>query len=282
MTTYVFPGQGSQIIGMGADLFHDFESYVQQANTILGYDLVELCLKDPNKLLNNTQYTQPALYTVNALSYFKKLKEVPLRPDFVIGHSLGEYNALLAAEVFDFETGIKLVQKRGELMGTALGGGMAAIIGLQEDQIQTILHQKRLDTLSISNYNSTTQIVISGPARDIIAAQDYFQLAGAKAYVPLNVSGAFHSNYMKNTQQLFSKFLSQFSFSPPTVQIISSIYARPISAAETSNYLENQITQPVHWTQSIHYLLERGETVFEEVGSQKVLTKLIQNIQNGL
>src|ERR1700722_298171 len=130
MTTYMFPGQGSQVRGMGSTLFTEFQDYVQKADHILGYSIEKLCLEDPDNLLNKTEYTQPALFTVSALSYIKKLKETNTAPQYVIGHSLGEYNALFAAEVFDFETGLKLVQKRGALMSKASGGGMAAIVGL--------------------------------------------------------------------------------------------------------------------------------------------------------
>lgn len=282
MSTYVFPGQGSQIIGMGGSLFNEFDSYVQQANVILGYDIAELCLQDPNKCLNNTQYTQPALYTVNALSYLKKLQETPDKPKFVAGHSLGEYNACFAAGVFDFEAGLKLVKKRGELMSTIQGGGMAAVIGLNKEQIVSVLQQNQLDTLSIANYNSYTQIVISGPSKDIGLAENHFIAAGANLYIPLNTSGAFHSTYMQDAAQTFSQYIQQFRFSTPEISIITNVNARPCSTSEIAINLVNQITHSVNWTQSIQYLLEVGETEFVEVGPQKVLTRLIQNIRKGL
>ena len=282
MTTYIFPGQGSQVIGMGSDLFNEFDTYIHQANSILGYDIVNLCLKDENQLLNQTQYTQPALFVVNALSYLKKLQENPNKPDFVAGHSLGEYNALHAAEVFDFATGLKLVQKRGELMSTAQDGGMAAILGLREEQIVSVLQYNQLNTLSIANYNSYTQLVISGPAQDIISAQKYFESAGAMAYIPLKVSGAFHSPYMNTAQQVFSEFIKQFTFLPPRIEVISNIHAKPTSVAEIPDSLENQITHSVNWSQSIQYLLDHGEADFVEIGPRKILTNLIQNIKIGM
>ena len=131
MLAYVFPGQGSQVVGMGKDLFDEFKEYVDAADEILGYSIKELCLEDPNGVLGLTQYTQPALYVVNALTYLKEVKTTGVKPDFVAGHSLGEYDALFAAGVFDFATGLKLVQKRGELMSQAKGGGMAAVLGLK-------------------------------------------------------------------------------------------------------------------------------------------------------
>ncbi|MBF0103655.1 MAG: acyltransferase domain-containing protein, partial [Desulfobacterales bacterium] len=135
MLTFVFPGQGSQKTGMGESLFDEYKELTAQADEILGYSIKQLCLENLENNLQKTQFTQPALYVVNALSYLKKLDEVGKKPDFVAGHSLGEYNALLAANAFDFETGLKLVQKRGELMSKAIGGGMAAVIGFNRDQI---------------------------------------------------------------------------------------------------------------------------------------------------
>jgi trans-AT polyketide synthase, acyltransferase and oxidoreductase domains len=154
MTTYIFPGQGSQVKGMGADLFSAYPSHIQQADNILGYSIARLCLEDPDNQLNNTNYTQPALYIVNALSYLKKIQEDQTTPNYVAGHSLGEYSALFAAGVFDFETGLKLVQKRGELMHQATGGGMAAVIGLQNDAVDNVIKQNALSTISIANVNS--------------------------------------------------------------------------------------------------------------------------------
>src|SRR5689334_5966402 len=128
MKAFVFPGQGSQAKGMGGTLFDEFQELTEKADRILGYSIKELCLEDPRKELNRTQFTQPALYVVNAFSYFAKIRETGQKPDYVAGHSLGEFNALLAAECFDFEAGLEIVKKRGELMSEATGGGMAAIL----------------------------------------------------------------------------------------------------------------------------------------------------------
>jgi len=157
MTVFIFPGQGSQIKGMGGTLFNQFKDFTDQANTILGYSIQTLCLEDPQQQLKQTQYTQPALYIVNALTYFKKIQETGQKPTYVAGHSLGEYNALLAAGVFDFETGLKLVKKRGEFMSQVGEGAMASVSGLTADAIYIILSQYGLTNVVIANSLHCTQ-----------------------------------------------------------------------------------------------------------------------------
>ena len=139
MLAYLFPGQGSQKKGMGLSLFEHYPELVKEADAILGYSIEDLCLNDPDDLLKQTQYTQPALYVVNALSYLERIKEDGKEPDYVAGHSLGEYDALFAAGVFDFATGLKLAKRRGELMAEARNGGMAAVIGMKENEIRKVI-----------------------------------------------------------------------------------------------------------------------------------------------
>lgn len=283
MSTYVFPGQGSQSLGMGGDLFDRFSDLTARASSILGYSIKELCLNDPYEQLTLTQYSQPAIFTVNAFSYFNKRNESGAKPLFVAGHSLGEYNALLAADVFDFETGLKLVKKRGELMSKAEDGAMTAVIGLSEDMIKQNLIKNFLNEVSIANYNTNTQIVISGKKQEIEAAQTILEKAGASLIIPLKVSGAFHSPLMKAAQIAFENFLQETSLSIPTIPVIANISARPYPQCtqHISNYLSQQIIQPVFWTQTIHYLLEQGETEFEEIGPGNILTGLIRRIRSG-
>lgn len=281
MPTYLFPGQGSQIKGMGGGLFSQFPETVAKANAILGYSVETLCLEDPEQKLNQTQYTQPALYVVNALSYYKKTIETGKAPSFAAGHSLGEYNALLAAGVFDFETGLKLVKKRGELMSQAVDGGMAAIIGLQEDVIKTTLRQSGLQNVVIANYNTHLQMVISGKAADIAKAQIILEQAGASIVVPLKVSGAFHSPYMSLAQKEFEVFLNGFHFSAPSVPVIANSTARPYQIDTLLQNLAQQIVSPVRWKETVQYLMEQNEIEFEELGSGTVLTGLLSRIKNG-
>jgi len=279
MITWVFPGQGSQEKGMGATLFDDFAELIAQADDILGYSIKELCLEGPQRQLNQTQYTQPALYVVNALSYFKKLEQTGKQPDFVAGHSLGEYNALLAAGGVDFATGLKLVQKRGELMSQAQSGTMAAVMNLSADKLNAILTENGLTEIEIANYNSPSQLVIAGNKDDINRVYDIFEPMDSVRCVVLNVSAAFHSRYMQPAQQEFEQFLSQFEFAELKIPIISNVTASPYQQTAIAANLAEQITHPVNWVDSIRYLMGQAEMVFEEVGPGKVLTKLVAKIQ---
>lgn len=281
MITYVFPGQGSQSKGMGKELFKKYPQLVTQADDILGYSITELCLEDPEIKLGETQYTQTALFIVNALSYLEKLQENQRKPDYVAGHSLGEYNALFASGAFDFATGLKLVQKRGELMSLARGGGMAAVIGLKEAEVKKLLMAKQLTGIDVANCNSPYQIVISGLNEDIQKAKSIFSAVNdVKMVIPLKVSGAFHSRYMENARTQFEQFIDSFTFLPLTIPVISNVYARPYKQACIKQWLLEQFTQSVKWTETIRYLMGKGSMTFEEVGIGKVLTGMIKKIQS--
>ncbi|XLS29177.1 ACP S-malonyltransferase [Flavobacteriaceae bacterium M23B6Z8] len=275
---YLFPGQGSQKRGMGEGLFDEFPEITKKADEILGYSIKELCLNDPRKELNKTQFTQPALYVVNALSFQKKMKDGEAEPDFVAGHSLGEYNALQAAEVMSFEEGLKLVQKRGELMSKAENGGMAAVLNASEEEIQKILNEAKLTNIDIANLNSPAQIVISGLREDINKAQPFFEKANTM-FIPLNTSGAFHSSYMKEAGKEFEKFARKIKFSKAKFSVIANINGRPYRRDRVAKNLVNQISNCVRWQESIEYILDKGDVVFEELGVGDVLTKLQRYIE---
>ncbi len=268
----MFPGQGSQTKGMGIELFSYFPEQIKQADEILGYSVKELCLDDPQQQLNNTEYTQPALYIVEALSFLARISEEP-PPNYLIGHSLGEYAALFAAGVFDFGTGLKLVKKRGELMAKASGGGMLAVINLAEDRIKSLLQANGLDSIDFANFNSPKQIVLSGPAADIARANEILAQE-ALMCVPLKVSGAFHSRYMQSAADEFKQFMESFQFSPLQIEVIANITAEPYTNERAKENLVKQITYPVRWTDTIRYLKNQGERIFIEVGPGNVLTRL--------
>jgi malonyl CoA-acyl carrier protein transacylase len=281
--TFLFPGQGSQSRGMGGSLFDEFADLALAADSILGYSIKELCLEDPRGELNKTQFTQPALFVVNALSYFKKVREGREKPNYLAGHSLGEFNALLAAECFDFEVGLWLVHKRGQLMSQASNGGMAAVVNATREQIESILASNGLTNIDIANYNTPSQIVISGLLEEMGRAQPLFQ-QGKMLYYPLITSGAFHSRFMQDAQVEFEGYLNSFTFSPPSIPVIANFTARPYEGDKVAWTLARQITGTVRWSESIAYLMDLASAVstemqFEEVGHGDVLTKLVKNIK---
>lgn len=279
MKTYMFPGQGSQARGMGGDLFDAFPELTAKADEVLGYSIKELCLEDPRRELGKTQFTQPALYVVNALSYYKRIKDTGETPDYLAGHSLGEFNALLAAECFDFETGLKLVKKRGELMSEATQGAMAAIVNATRDQIEALLKEKGLGNVDIANYNTPLQIVISGPTADIAACQEIFQFDRVM-YVPLNTSGAFHSRLMIPAKQKFEAFLKKRKFSKPKIPVIANLTAKPYPNGAVVEYLSKQISSTVLWSDTIHHLMSLSDAMeFVEIGHGDVLAKMIVKIR---
>lgn len=278
MKAYMFPGQGSQRKGMGGELFDELPALTRAADAILGYSIKRLCLEDPNDELGKTQFTQPALYVVNALSYYKRLREVGGPPAFAIGHSLGEFNALLAAECFDFETGLRLVAKRGELMAQATEGAMAAILNTTEAETREILAKNGLGAIDLANFNTPSQIVLSGRAEDLKAAQPLFQ-TGRLLFVLLNTSGAFHSRYMEPARLAFERFVAPLDFAAPKIPVVSNVTARPHTHDRLKENVVRQIVASVRWSDSIEYLMGYEGMDFEEVGSGEVLTKLVQKIR---
>jgi malonyl CoA-acyl carrier protein transacylase len=281
MKTFMFPGQGSQSRGMGGDLFDRFKEITEKADSVLGYSIKELCLTDPRRELNKTRFTQPALYVVNALSYYKKIEDENRKPDYVAGHSLGEFNALLAAECFDFEAGLKLVKKRGELMSAAPEGGMAAILNATKKEIETILKKNGLTSIDLANYNTPSQIVISGPINDIAKAQEFFQ-QGEMLYYPLNTSGAFHSRIMQPVKEKFENYLKKFKFSEPKIPVISNVTGKPYGNDDVVSNLSTQLASGVRWSDSIQYLMQLSTSTdvmeFEEVGNGEVMSKIFKTI----
>jgi malonyl CoA-acyl carrier protein transacylase len=285
MIAFMFPGQGSQKRGMGQGLFDEVREYAaleKHVDTTLGYSLRKLCQEDTDNRLKETQFTQPCLYVVNALYYYKALSQ-GVQPVYVAGHSLGEYNALLAAGVFDFMTGLRLVKKRGELMSQARNGAMGAVIGLGASVIAKVIRENGLASLDVANFNSPSQIVVSGPAEDIKRAGLLFERAGARMYMPLQVSAAFHSRYMAGAAKAFSDFLSPMTFAAPQIPVIANVTAGPYPTDNASDaaksMLVKQMAHSVQWTQSVRYLINKGVTDFREMGPGNVLTKSVQQIQ---
>jgi len=276
---FMFPGQGSQSLGMGAGLFERYPDLVAEADAVLGYSIRELCLKDPEDKLKRTDYTQPALYVVDSLSYLAKVEDEKIRPDFVIGHSLGEYAALYAAGALDFTVGLKLVQKRGALMNAATGGGMAAILGMTGDAVASALTELGAGSIDVANFNAPGQTVISGPKADIEAFAPQLKEKGARRVVILPVSGAFHSRYMKPAANEFEAFLAQFSFNRLKTPCIANCNAQMYTDDSIGSNLVRQIYSSVRWVETIKSLRGQGADTFIEIGPGSVLSGLARQIE---
>lgn len=285
MIGFLFPGQGSQIRGMGEGLFdevREYSAFEKQVDTIVGYSLRRLCLEDTVNQLKETQFTQPCLYVVNALHYYKAVND-GLFPSYLAGHSLGEYNALHAAGVFDFLTGLQLVKMRGELMSQAKNGGMVAVIGLGAGSIEKVLKDSGLDSIDVANFNSPSQTVVSGPVEDIKLAGPLLEKAGARICVPLPVSTAFHSRYVADTAKAFADFLAPLAFTAPRTPIVANVTGMPYPTNNITEFVKSllvkQITHSIQWTKSIRFLINEGVTQFSEMGPGNVLMRLVQQIQ---
>ena len=277
-TAFLFPGQGSQTVGMGADLFAQFPEEVAEANEILGYSLSDLCINGPEEQLGQTQFTQPALYLVSYLHAQAIIRDEE-KPAMAAGHSVGEFAALAFAGAFTFSDGLKMVAKRGEIMSQVSGGRMAAVIALEASRIQEVFASNGFTGIDLANFNSPGQIVISGPAAEIAESLAPLKEAGAKLVVPLKVSGAFHSRMMEEPAQKFGEFLKDFSFLETSTPVYANVTAVPYpDSSSISETLVSQIHSPVRWSDSILAMRSAGADSFQECGPGKVLTKLLRQI----
>jgi trans-AT polyketide synthase/acyltransferase/oxidoreductase domain-containing protein len=260
---------------MGGALFDEFPHFTARANDILGYSVPQLCREDPQSQLGITEFTQPALYVVGCLSYLKTL--VGARPpDFLCGHSLGEYCALFAAGAYDFETGLRLVRHRAQLMRRAQQGSMMAVLGLGLAQVEAVLSEAGEPDVSVANDNAPQQVVLAGAAAGLQKLTRPLEAAGAQRCVMLNVSGAFHSQHMSQAAREFTAALAAADFADPRIPVIANVTGEPYAAGSVREILGRQIESRVQWRASMQYLLRHGVAKIAEIGPGKVLTGLFQ------
>ena len=284
MKAYIFPGQGSQFPGMGKDLFDRFEMAKEMfhvSDEILGFDLSTIILKGSKEDLQQTRVTQPAIFVHSIIT--AKVMGTDFQPDAVAGHSLGEFSALTAAGVIDFESGLKLVSQRAEAMQKACNiskGTMAAILGLEDKKVDEICQQIS-GVVVAANYNCPGQLVISGSIDAIESACEDLKAAGAKRALILPVGGAFHSPLMEPARAELENAIDSTSFSDPLCPIYQNSPAIAVEdPIEIQKNLIAQLTAPVRWSQSINSMIESGITNFIEVGPGKVLQGLVRKISS--
>lgn len=273
----IFPGQGSQHVGMGESLFKRYPHLVSAASDVLGYNVAEKCLCATWKELSQTDVTQPLLYIVSTLSYLAHVEETGVVPDFLAGHSLGEYTALFAAGSFDYITGLKLVKERGRLMAEEKGGKMFAVLGISAQDVVSVLAKSGLSELTIANYNGYTQTVIAGYHDDYAALEKEFSAAGADSVIPLKVSACFHTQHMRVVADKFKAYLTNYRLSSPKISVVANFTAQPYKGDDVQDILCQQIYSPVLWLQSMQYLLPIVKDSWVEVGPGDVLSKLLAN-----
>lgn len=283
-TAFLFPGQGSQSVGMGVELYQKYDEvkkYFDMAEEITGINLSELCFKGPIKDLTDTINLQPAITLVNLACLFA-LESKGISPDISAGHSLGEYSALYAGKIISLEDTIRLVYKRGELMhreATANKGAMSAIIGLDIEQVQDIVDKaQEHGIVSVANHNAQKQIVITGEPAPVKKAGSIASEQKGKA-IPLKVSGAWHSLLIKGAEQEFKEFIRAMEFNKPESAVIHNVCADFINEPEQiKDIMVKQLCSPVKWYDTVRRLMDEKVEVFVEVGPGKVLAGLLRKI----
>ncbi len=284
---FLFPGQGSQAVGMGKDLYDNFEAaknVFDSADKILGKSITTLCFEGPEENLKQTVNTQPCIVTMSIAALEALKSQLDITPTFTAGHSLGEYCAMYCSGVMNLETTLKAIQKRADLMGATKGGAMAAILNAPEGSLGKALKEaSEVGYVDVANYNSPAQVVITGDENAVKKAGELLSEAGARRVVPLAVSGAFHSKFMEEAGHEFASFVQDLDMENAQVPVFTNVDAQAtMLSAEFKNKMPKQIYSSVHWTQTIENMIKDGVDTFIEIGPGKVLAGLNRKIDSSV
>lgn len=281
---FLFPGQGSQAVGMGKDLYENFaaaKNVFDIADKVLSKSITTLCFEGPEDALKQTVNTQPSIVTMSIAAMEAFRSEMNIVPDFVAGHSLGEYCAMFTAGVMSLESTLKAIQKRADLMSaSATGGAMAAVLNATEEQLKAGLAEgSKVGYVDVANYNSPAQVVITGDENAVKATSEYLLANGVRRVVPLAVSGAFHSKFMENAGKEFESFVADLELNNASIPVITNVDANPtVNADDFRAKMPKQIYSSVYWTQTIQKMVSEGVEIFVEIGPGKVLAGLNKKI----
>jgi len=281
---FIFPGQGAQSVGMGKDLYEKYDEIkdmYNKVNEISGIDIAKLSFEGPEEELFQTKNTQLAIFTMS-IGILEILKKHGINPEYTAGLSLGEYSALYCGNAFDFENGVKIVKKRGELMQELVPNGdwaMVAVLGLEDEKVAEVCEKIKSGFVAPANYNCSGQVAISGEKEAVLVAMEKMKEAGAKKCIELKTAGPFHTKFLKEASEELSKELKNVDVNMPQIPVVKNIDAKPYNENDDiKDILAKHVISPVQFSDSIKYMISQGVDTFIEIGPGKVLTGFVKKI----